>query len=50
MQAGARHVYAIEASAAADSATKIVAANGLSGQVTVIKGRADQVQLPVYKV
>jgi methylase of polypeptide subunit release factors len=48
LQAGAKHVYAVDASpGAADLARKVVAANGLSNRITVITGRAELVQLPV---
>jgi hypothetical protein len=39
LQAGAKHVYGIECSAIADSAVKIVAENGYSDKVTIIKGK-----------
>lgn len=51
MQAGAKHVYAVDASpGAADMARKVIAANGLSSKVTVITGRPELVELPVRKV
>lgn len=50
MQAGARHVYGVDASAAADTATKVVAANGLAGRVTILKGQVEAITLPVHKV
>lgn len=46
VQAGARHVYAVEASNMAEVATKLMAANGLSDRVTVIRGKVDEVTLP----
>lgn len=51
LQAGAKHVYAVDASpGAAEMARKVVAANGLSSKITVITGRAELVELPVRKV
>ena len=44
-KAGARQVYAIDATDIAEVATDLVVANGLSDQVQVIQGRADEVQL-----
>ncbi|PNY09870.1 putative histone-arginine methyltransferase 1.3-like protein [Trifolium pratense] len=46
-QAGAKHVYAIEASEMAEYARKLIAGNPLLGQrITVIKGRVEDVVLP----
>lgn len=45
-RAGARKVYAIEASDSADRARKLVAANGLSHVITVVKGRVEELTLP----
>jgi len=41
-KAGAKHVYAIEASGMAALASKLVEANGFASRVTVLKGRAEQ--------
>ena len=38
-QAGAKHVYGVECSAIADQAKRIVADNGYSDRVTIIKGK-----------
>lgn len=47
-QAGAKHVYAVDASpGAAELARKVIAANGLSGRISVITGRAEAVALPL---
>lgn len=47
-RAGARHVYAIEASpAAAAAARRAVASSGFGGQVTVLEGLASDQVLPV---
>ncbi|KAI4364438.1 hypothetical protein MLD38_020531 [Melastoma candidum] len=46
-QAGARHVYAIEASEMAEYARKLIAGNpALSDRITVIKGKVEEVELP----
>ena len=39
LQSGAKHVYGIECSAIADQAKRIVADNGFSDRVTIIKGK-----------
>mmetsp|Transcript_4860 Transcript_4860/g.11577 ORF Transcript_4860/g.11577 Transcript_4860/m.11577 type:complete len:385 (-) Transcript_4860:96-1250(-) len=44
--AGARHVYAVEATDMAVRARKIVAANGLADTITVLQGTVETVQLP----
>jgi len=45
-RAGARKVYAVEASDIADAARKLVRANGLENIVQVIKGKVEEVDLP----
>ncbi|KAI9123120.1 hypothetical protein K1719_006009 [Acacia pycnantha] len=46
-QAGAKHVYAVEASEMAEYARKLIAGNPMLGQrITVIKGKVEDVQLP----
>ncbi|XP_057431430.1 probable histone-arginine methyltransferase 1.4 [Lotus japonicus] len=46
-QAGAKHVYAVEASEMAEYARKLIAGNPELGQrITVIKGRVEDVELP----
>ncbi|ERN02190.1 hypothetical protein AMTRI_Chr02g223030 [Amborella trichopoda] len=46
-QAGAKHVYAVEASDMAEYARKLIAGNPLLGQrITVIKGKIEEVDLP----
>ncbi|KAL6970292.1 putative histone-arginine methyltransferase 1.3, partial [Sarracenia purpurea var. burkii] len=46
-QAGAKHVYAVEASEMAEYARKLIAGNPLVGQrITVIKGKIEEVELP----
>eukprot|EP00466_Bigelowiella_natans_P000485 jgi/Bigna1/66407/fgenesh1_pg.1_\ len=45
-KAGAKKVYCIESAAIADVTRKIVAANGLSGVIHVIKERMESVEIP----
>jgi precorrin-6B methylase 2 len=45
-QAGARHVYAVEASDIADVAERVFAANGVQDRVTLIRGWSREVELP----
>ncbi|KAL6522833.1 putative histone-arginine methyltransferase 1.3 [Orobanche hederae] len=46
-QAGAKHVYAVEASEMADYARTLIAGNpSLSQRITVIKGKIEEVELP----
>ncbi|ONM54450.1 Protein arginine N-methyltransferase 1.1, partial [Zea mays] len=49
-KAGAKHVYAIECSQMADMAQEIVKSNGYSDVITVIKGKVEEIELPVPKV
>ncbi|XP_050219603.1 probable protein arginine N-methyltransferase 1.2 [Mercurialis annua] len=49
-KAGAAHVYAIECSSMADMAKQIVESNGFSDVVTVLKGKVEELELPVPKV
>ncbi|RCV11419.1 hypothetical protein SEVIR_2G191300v4 [Setaria viridis] len=49
-KAGAKHVYAIECSQMADMAKEIVKTNGYSDVITVIKGKVEEIELPVPKV
>jgi type I protein arginine methyltransferase len=44
--AGAKKVYAIEASSMADWAQRIMEQNGLADRIIVIKGRVEEVELP----
>jgi predicted RNA methylase len=45
-RAGARRVYAIEASAFADVAERIIEANGYADRVTVVRGWSNEISLP----
>uniref|UniRef100_A0A5F9DVY5 type I protein arginine methyltransferase n=1 Tax=Oryctolagus cuniculus TaxID=9986 RepID=A0A5F9DVY5_RABIT len=49
-QAGARKVIGIECSSISDYAVKIVKANKLDHVVAIIKGKVEEVELPVEKV
>ncbi len=44
-QAGAKKVYAIDATGISETATRLVEANGMSDRIDVIHGRADELQL-----
>lgn len=46
LQAGARHVYAIEMSKIADVTAELIAANGFSDRVTLIRKSSKQARLP----
>ncbi len=49
-RAGAKHVYAIEFAEIALFAEEIIKRNGLSDKITVIKGKMEEITLPVTKV
>ena len=49
-KAGAKHVYAVEYANIADFSKKIIEDNGLSERVTVLKGKIEEIVLPVQKV
>ncbi|WVQ96014.1 hypothetical protein IAU59_003114 [Kwoniella sp. CBS 9459] len=49
-KAGAKHVYAIEASRLAVKARENINKNGLSDKITVIQGKVEDIQLPVKTV
>lgn len=46
VQAGARKVYAVEASDSADIAEKISKANGYDDKVVIVKGKLEEITLP----
>ncbi len=46
VMAGAKHVYAIEASSMAQVARNVFEANGLSDRITVIEGWSTEIELP----
>lgn len=45
-RAGARKVYAVDASGIAEHAERIVADNGFADVITVIRGKMEEVELP----
>ena len=49
-KAGAAHVYGVDMSGIVEHAKKIVDVNGLSDKVTVIRGKIEEIKLPVEKV
>ena len=48
VQAGAKHVYALEMSEMSEHMERVVAANGMSDKITVVKGLAEDVTLPEH--
>ncbi|KAH7820360.1 putative Arginine methyltransferase pam1 [Monocercomonoides exilis] len=50
VQAGASHVFAIDCSAIIESARSIVEENGFKDQITLIRGKVEELDLPVDKV
>jgi predicted RNA methylase len=49
-KSGAKHVYGIDMSSIIDHAQEIVKANGFENDITLIKGKVEEVTLPVEKV
>lgn len=49
-KAGAKHVYAIENAEIAYFAREIIKKNGLEDKITVIKGKMEEIELPVPEV
>lgn len=49
-RAGAKHVYAVENANIAIHARNIIEKNGLSDVITVVKGKIEEIVLPVEKV
>jgi len=49
-RAGAKHVYGIENASIATHARKIIKDNGFEDVITIIKGKVEEVELPVAKV
>ncbi|KAL6558540.1 Protein arginine N-methyltransferase 1.1 [Orobanche minor] len=47
---GAKHVYAVECSSMADTAQEIIEHNGFSNVITVLKGKIEEIELPVAQV
>jgi len=50
IQAGAKHVYAIDASEIVTAARELIEHNNLTSKITIIKGKIEEVSLPVEKV
>jgi protein arginine N-methyltransferase 1 len=50
VKAGAKHVYGIDCSNIIDQAKQIVSDNGMADSITLIKGKVEEVDLPVPKV
>lgn len=48
--AGAKHVYAVDASAIADEAEKAFKDNGMEDKITLLRGKIEEIELPVEKV
>merc|ERR1711910_181936 len=49
-KAGAKHVYGVDMSGIVEQARTIVSQNGLADNVTIIRGKIEEIQLPVEKV
>lgn len=49
-QAGAKHVYGIEMSEIGEYAKKIVEENKMSDKVTIVRGKVEEITLPVKQV
>lgn len=49
-QAGAKHVYAVDCSSIIAQAKQIVEKNGFADQITMIKGKVEEIDLPVPHV
>jgi len=49
-KAGAKHVYGVDMSGIVVQAQKIVSTNGLADKVTIIRGKIEEIALPVEKV
>lgn len=50
VQAGAKHVYAVDCSSIIHSASRIVKDNGMADKITLIQGKMEEITLPVPKV
>lgn len=49
-QAGAKQVYAVDCSSIIEQARKIVQKNGFEDKITLIRGKIEEIELPVQKV
>ena len=50
VQAGAAHVYGVDCSGIIESAKRIVKDNGMEEKITLIKGKIEEIDLPVKEV
>jgi len=50
VRAGAKHVYAVENAEIANFAREIVKMNGMEDKITILKGKVEEVELPVKEV
>lgn len=50
VQAGAAHVYGVDCSGIIESAKRIVKDNGMEDKITLIKGKIEEIDLPVKEV
>ena len=49
-QAGAKHVYGVDCSSIIEQAREIVSTNGFGEKITLIRGKVEEIDLPVPKV
>ena len=49
-QAGAKQVYAVDCSSINEQARKIVQRNGFEDKITLIRGKIEEIELPVKQV
>lgn len=49
-KAGAKHVYGVDMSGIVENAKKIIEVNNLSDKITIIRGKVEDIQLPVEHV
>ena len=49
-KAGAKHVYGVDMSGIVEQAKAIVNTNGLGDKVTILRGKVEEISLPVDKV
>lgn len=50
VRAGAKHVIGVDMSSIIGKAREIVDANGMSGRITLLQGKMEEVTLPFHKV
>ena len=50
VKAGAKHVYAVDCSSIIEQARQIVEDNGMADKITLIRGKIEEIDLPVQKV